>query len=107
MGSCTERPHAAESTSLTSTFNITSPKQTDTDFAPNFPNQFAHDFSRTPVHARERVQWIPASEIKRDGPGGLKPGDFPMPVPVIPGVYDCKAPYNPDEVTNALDTAKL
>ena len=30
-----------------------------------------------------------------------------MPTPVIPGVYDCKPPYNPDEVTNALDTAKL
>ena len=108
MGSCTERPHAAESTSLNSTFNVTSPKHEDTDSysTQTDPNQFAHDFSRIPAHARERVQWIPGSEIKRQGPP--RPGSYPpLPQPVIPGVYDCKPPYNPDEVTNALDTAKL
>lgn len=105
MGSCTERPHAAESTSLTSTFNITSPKHTDTDFAPNSPNQFAHDFSRIPAHARERVQWIPGDQIMRQGPNL---GDLPpMPRPVVPGIFSCGPPFDPAQITNALDTAKL
>lgn len=72
------------------------------------PNQFAHDFSRVPAHAPEHQQWIPGDQILRQGPGGRDP----LPLPPLPprltvgGVFSCNPPFDPNQITTALSTAK-
>lgn len=120
MGSCTVRcnaSQAAELTLLNPAFDTTSSKHAERDAtnarldshsAPLGPNQFAHDFSRVPVHAPERTQRIPRDQIMRQGPPGVDFRDLPpMPRPVIPGIFSCNSPFDPAQITTALDTAKL
>lgn len=119
MCSCAVRStttsNATDATLLNPAFNTTLSRQAakqeatdvDSQAASLAPNQFAHDFSRVPVHAREQQKEIPADQILRQGPGrGPLPPLPPPPMPVIGGVFGCNPPFDPNQITSALNTAK-